>query len=156
MRRTDREVTNIKDIQTIMDKCDVIRIAIHDTIYPYIFPVNFGYAFTEDKLTLFFHSSTEGYKHKVIEKDNHVSFEMDCSHVLIPSTNGIACSASMAYESVIGQGLISPVEDDEKEMALIKILEHYHIDNKKFDSVQLAKTRVYKIEVDCFTAKRRK
>lgn len=155
MRRTDREITNVNDIKNIIDKCDVIRIAINDEIYPYIIPVNFGYEFIDDKLTLFFHSSTEGYKHKVIENDNHISFEMDCSHILMQPVDGIACSASMAYESVIGQGIVSAVGDDEKETALIKILEHYNIDDKKFNSMQLAKTKVYKIQVHCFNAKRR-
>lgn len=68
MRRRDREVTDVNDIQSIIDKCDVVRIAINDDTYPYIIPVNFGYELNGDKLTLFFHSSTEGYKHKVIEK----------------------------------------------------------------------------------------
>lgn len=155
MRRTDREITNVNDIKSIIDKCDVIRIAMNDETYPYIIPVNFGYEFIDDKLTLFFHSSTEGYKHKVIEKDNHISFEMDCSHVLMLPVDGIACSASMAYESVIGQGMVFPVGDDEKETVLIKILEHYSIGDKKFNPMQLAKTKVYKIQVNCSTAKRR-
>ena len=155
MRRTDREITNVNDIKNIIDKCDVIRIAINDEVYPYIIPVNFGYEFIDDKLTLFFHSSTEGYKHKVMENDNHISFEMDCSHILMQPVNDIACSASMAYESVIGQGAVSPVGDDEKETALIKILEHYNIVGKKFNSIQLTKTKVYKIQVHHFTAKRR-
>ena len=155
MRRIDREIKNINDIKNIVDQCDVIRIAINDEIYPYIIPVNFGYEFIDNKLTLFFHSSTEGYKHKIIEKDPHISFEMDCSHILIPPTNDVACSASMAYESVIGQGMISSIDDDEKETALIKILRHYNIDNKNFNPVQLSKTKLYKIQVHCFTAKKR-
>lgn len=156
MRRSDREVTDVKDIQNMIDKCEVVRIAINDDTYPYIIPVNFGYEFNGGRLTLFFHSSTEGYKHKVIEKNNHASFEMDCSLTLMPPINGTVCTASMAYESVIGQGEILTVDDSEKENVLEKILEHYNIHGGKFNPVSLQNTKVYKIEVQSFTAKRRK
>lgn len=102
MRRSDREVTDVNDIQSIIDKCDVVRIAINDDTYPYIIPVNFGYEFNGGRLTLFFHSSTEGYKHKVIEKNNHASFEMDCSLTLMPPINESVCTASMASLTVCG------------------------------------------------------
>ena len=42
MRRSDREVTDFCEMVSIMEKCDVCRIALHDTEYPYILPVNFG------------------------------------------------------------------------------------------------------------------
>lgn len=67
-RRSDREVTDANEILGIIDKCDVVCIAINDNTYPYIIPVNFGYEFNNGKLTLFFHSSTDGRKHKIIEK----------------------------------------------------------------------------------------
>lgn len=156
MRRSDREITDLNEIQSIIDKCNVVRIAINDDTYPYIIPVNFGYEFNSGKLTLFFHSSMEGYKHKIIEKNNHAAFEMDCSHMLMPPINNEVCTASMAYESVIGQGKISAVNDNEKEKVLCKILEHYNIHGRKFNPVSLKNTKLYQIEIQSFTAKRRK
>ncbi len=155
MRRSDREITDVNDIQSIIDKCDVIRIAINNDTYPYIIPVNFGYEFNSGKLTLFFHSSIAGCKHNIIERNNHAAFEMDCSHILMPPINGEVCTASMAYESVIGQGTILTVNDSEKERVLGKILDHYNIRGGKFNSVQLQNTKLYKIKVKSFTAKRR-
>ena len=42
MRRKDREVTDIKDIKNIIDRCDICRIALNNDGYPYILPLNFG------------------------------------------------------------------------------------------------------------------
>lgn len=156
MRRSDREVTDLNDIQGIIDRCDTVRLSINDDTYPYIIPVNFGYEFNDDKLTLFFHSSKDGHKHEIIEKNNHAAFEMDCSHIFMPPLNDEVCKASMAYESVIGQGLIFSASESEKEKMLGKILEHYNIHGGNFNPVQLENTKVYKIEVLSFTAKRRK
>ena len=42
MRRLDREVKEFKDIVSIVEKCDVCRIALNNDGYPYILPLNFG------------------------------------------------------------------------------------------------------------------
>ena len=43
MRRKDREVTEMEEIQQIFDECKVCRIGIMDENGPYIVPVNYGY-----------------------------------------------------------------------------------------------------------------
>ena len=45
MRRSDREITDLKEIVEIMRKCDVCRLALNDDGYPYIIPLNFGMCF---------------------------------------------------------------------------------------------------------------
>lgn len=62
--------------------------------------------------------------------------------MLMPPINGEVCTASMAYESVIGQGAIFLVSDSEKERALGKILEHYHIAGGNFNPNQLKNTKL--------------
>ena len=62
MRRTDRELTGISELRAILDQCDAMRIAGQDAEGFFIFPVNFGYTVEGDKLTLYFHSATEGRK----------------------------------------------------------------------------------------------
>ena len=42
MRRKDREITDFTKMLDIMRQCDVCRLAIHDTPYPYLIPMNFG------------------------------------------------------------------------------------------------------------------
>lgn len=155
MRRKDREVTNIDEIAEIMERCDVCRIAINDEVYPYILPVNFGVERDGDKFIIYIHGSKHGTKHELIKKNNKVSFEMDCSHKLIQPNGDESCTASMAYESVIGQGEMHLVPDDEKERVLAIILNHYQIEAKKFNPIHLANTAVYSIKCSSYTAKRR-
>lgn len=155
MRRKDREITNVDEIFKIMDRCDVCRIAINDDIYPYILPVNFGFERDGDGFIVYIHGSKQGRKHELIKRNNKVSFEMDCSHRLIQPNGEESCAASMAYESVIGQGEMCLLPDDEKERALSIILNHYHIEPKKFNSIHLANTAVYSIKCASYTAKRR-
>lgn len=155
MRRKDREVTNVDEIEAIMERCDVCRIAINDEVYPYILPVNFGFERDGDKFAIYIHGSRQGTKHELIKRNNRVSFEMDCQHKLILPNGDESCNASMTYESVIGQGEMSLLSDDEKERALSIILNHYHIESKKFNPIHLANTAVFSIKCSSYTAKHR-
>jgi hypothetical protein len=54
MRRSDREIPGIQEIEEIIQKADVCRIALANDNIPYIVPMNFGYVNDPDR-TLFFH-----------------------------------------------------------------------------------------------------
>lgn len=156
MRRRDREITNLDEIVEIMKRCDVCRIAINDEVYPYILPVNFGFELVDENIIIYIHGSKQGTKHTLIQKDNRVSFEMDCSHRLIQPNGEESCTSSMAYESIIGQGEIVLLIDEEKAHALTVILEHYQIEAKEFNPVHFENTIVYSIRCFSYTAKSRK
>ena len=59
MRRKDREVTEMEEIQQIFDECKVCRIGIMDENGPYIVPVNYGYVREEGKVILYIHGAKE-------------------------------------------------------------------------------------------------
>lgn len=105
MRRSDREITDKAEIIEIIEKCDVCRLALSDNNVPYVVPMNYGYEYTEGKLTLYFHGAKEGKKLEVINNNPLACFEMDCSHKLMEADE--ACDYTMEYESVIGNGIIS-------------------------------------------------
>lgn len=104
MRRSDREVYDFDEIVSIMEKCDVCRLALFDEDYPYILPLNFGMQVTGEEIELYFHGANQGKKYALIDKNNRVCFEMDCSHRLV--TDYDAGNCTMEYESVIGHGTI--------------------------------------------------
>lgn len=155
MRRKEREVSDVTAIKAILERAEVLRIALNNGMYPYVLPVNFGFTMEKEQLTLFFHGSREGTKHEIIAKDNHVTFEVDGGHKLLQSKGEESCTASFAYESVIGQGLIYQADESEKEQLLTDLLAHYKIEAKAFHPMHLANTVVYKIKVEHYTAKRR-
>lgn len=154
MRREDREITAFADIVQIMEKCDVCRLALFDEEYPYILPLNFGMQVEDEKVILYFHGATEGKKYDLIDQNNKVSFEMDCSHRLV--TDEIKRSCTMEYESVIGQGKIEMISDaEEKYEALCVLMKHYHKEDFAFNRDVILKTKVFKLTVQNMTGKKR-
>lgn len=153
MRRSDREVKKFEDIVAIMEKCDVCRIALNNDGYPYILPLNFGMRVKGEKIELYFHGAIEGTKYDLIAKDNRAGFEMDCAHKLVTETESGNCT--MEYESVIGQGHIEMISDDEKYDALCILMQHYHQEDFPFNKAVMPNTKVFKLVVEKVTGKRR-
>lgn len=154
MRRSDREITDLDNIVEIMKKCDVCRVAFFDDDYPYIVPLNFGLSYQDSKITLYFHGAREGKKLDLLRKNNKVCFEMDCSHQLV--TGDLACEYSMNYESVIGFGCLTVLENTEKRMALDAMMQQYTKNmNFTYDERALNAVTVFKLTVDQVTGKHR-
>lgn len=151
MRRADREVTEFEDIIEIIKKCDVCRIALNNENYPYILPLNFGMAVKDKMIELYFHGAMDGTKYDLIQKDNRVSFEMDCEHRLVTDEKSGSCT--MEYRSVIGQGHIEILSDEEKYEALCILMKHYHKEEFPFNKAVMSRTKVFKLVVENMTGK---
>ena len=151
MRRKDRQVTNFEDLIAIIKKCDVCRLALNQDGYPYILPLNFGLSVIDNNVELYFHGATEGTKYDLIAKDNRASFEMDCSHRLVTEIE--SCSCTMEYESIIGQGHIEMIPDEEKYDALCILMKHYHQESFPFNKEVMPKTKVFKLVVENMSGK---
>ena len=109
MRRKDREVQDLNTIRQIMYKCDVCRVAFHDSPFPYIVPMNIGIKEEGEKIILYFHCAKEGKKMDLIRKNDYVAFEMDCDHKIVLNHDDMTCT--MSYQSVVGNGILSIVVD---------------------------------------------
>lgn len=155
MRRKDREVNDISDIITIIDKCDVMRVAFVDGIMPYIVPLNFGYHLNEkSELLFYFHCAKEGRKLEIIKTNNQVCFETDCSYELIRDLN--ACNWTARYESVVGNGRLEVViDEDEKQFGMARIMEKYGFEGApEFTPAVFARTLILRLAVSQVTGKR--
>ncbi|MCI7145198.1 MAG: pyridoxamine 5'-phosphate oxidase family protein [Clostridiales bacterium] len=154
MRQQNREIKDFNEIVEVMKKCDVCRLALNDEGYPYIIPLNFGMDASDGKITLYFHSALEGYKVDLIKKDPRASFEMDCNHLLQYFEDKGYCT--MAYESVIGRGMIRILGENDKKAALQKLMAQYHSDEGAyFNPAAIDRTLVYALEVQSITGKRK-
>ena len=154
MRRKDREITHPAELLSVMERCDVCRLALNDGDYPYILPLNFGMECKTDVVTLYFHGANEGYKYEAIARDNRVSFEMDCSHRLVTDEAEGMCT--MEYDRVIGRGRIERIDDEQEKLrALRLIMSHYHRDGFPFSEAAVPRTTVLKLTVERITGKRR-
>lgn len=108
----------------------------------------------EGKIELYFHGAMEGTKYDLIEKDNRASFEMDCEHKLVTELERGNCT--MEYESVIGQGHIEMLHEDEKYDALCILMKHYHQEDFPFNKSVMPRTKVFKLVVEKVTGKVRR
>lgn len=154
MRRTDREITDTNQLEAIIKQCKVCHVAFHDDAYPYLLPLNFGYMRMGDAFMLYFHGAHEGEKHQRMQKDPRVSFAMECNMQLHEAKQG--CGFTMAYESIIGHGIMSYVADDGKHSALEAVMRQYVPDTPfTFTPPALSSVTVMQLDVQKMTGKRR-
>lgn len=154
MRRKDREVTDIKEIESILESCKTASIAMTCEGVPYIVPLSYGYELTGNQLILYFHSAKEGRKIDVLKRNPTVCFsifeEGEPVHAEMP------CNSGYYYSSVIGLGTVEFVEDaSEKQSALGKMFSHQAGKDVAFTEEQAATVCVFKVISEDFTGKRK-
>ena len=120
MRRSDREVTDPGELEDIIRRAAVCHLAMVDGDTPYVVPLNFGYAFEEGVLTLYFHSARAGRKLDILRRNAQVCFEMAIEGGLL--SNGDPCETGFAYASVIGTGLAELLEDPAAQCRALSLL----------------------------------
>lgn len=109
MRRSDREITDSSAIESFIAKEQIIRIAFYDDGDIYIVPVNYGYIRENGKYSFYFHGARAGRKFELAKSSPKVGFEIDGRYELLEAE--IACDFSAKFQSVIGTGTLSIVED---------------------------------------------
>jgi len=149
MRRKDKEIKDMEEIESIINKSNVCRIALSENNSPYIVPVCFGY---KDNC-LYFHSANEGKKIDIIKKNNKICFEFDDYSGLLISEN--PCDWDMKYYSVIGHGKASIIDDyEEKIKALNIIIEHYSESSYEFPQKFIDAVTIIKVEIENISGKK--
>ena len=108
MRRKDREITDRKVIEDFIKKEQILRVAFYDEGDIYIVPVNYGYSYDES-YTFYFHGAKAGRKYELAKKTPNVGFEIDGNYSLIGGQE--ACAYSAPFQSVIGTGTLSLVDE---------------------------------------------
>ncbi|MCP9333181.1 pyridoxamine 5'-phosphate oxidase family protein [Lentilactobacillus hilgardii] len=120
MRRTDRELTDISQIKSILADAEVIHLGIRTDRYPYVVPTNYGYEFdTNNQLTLYIHGAPVGHKRDLIAEDGRVGFAIDTDGQVLNPKDPDHDTPSFKYRSIMGYGDAKLVDDlDQKRYAL--------------------------------------
>jgi nitroimidazol reductase NimA-like FMN-containing flavoprotein (pyridoxamine 5'-phosphate oxidase superfamily) len=148
MRRKDKEITDRKEIESVVERSRVCRLAMLDGVGPYIVPLCFGYR----NNTLYFHSAADGKKIGLLRKNPRICFELDCDTEVHAGEK--ACDFSMRYKSVIGFGKVAFVEDAAaKRDALDIIMKHYADGTFDYPDASVHRISVFKVEIDVMTGK---
>jgi len=149
MRRTDKEITEQKEIDEIIKKAQVCRLAVSYEAMAYIIPMCFGYT----NRVLYFHSAQEGLKLLILRENPKASFEVEIDTQVVPSELG--CDWTMRYRSVIGFGEVEFIEELEgKREAMKIIMQQYGEEEKAIEDSALAGVTIFKLIISTMTGKK--
>lgn len=153
MRRADKEVKDLEQLEEILRACTAVRIGTRDERGMFIVPMSYGYTLEGEELTLFVHSAPEGRKVSAFRSGGEAAFEMDCGHALRPAAT--ACGHSFTYRSIMGSGTIRELtEPQEKYEALNAIMRHMTGRNWEMTEPAVARVSVFAIRAERWTGKR--
>lgn len=123
MISTEREITNFDEIDSLLGKARVCRIALFDGEYPYIVPMCFGYDLGDGKLELYFRCEEKGKKMELLKANNSAAFEIDELCEVVRSETPYGFTAR--YWSITGKGTVEFVTGIDKITGLNHILKKY-------------------------------
>lgn len=150
MRRKDRQILEKEEVDILIEGEYGTLATICEDGYPYSTPLSYVYY----NKSIYFHCAREGQKLINIDKNNKVSFSIVGKTEILPD------KFSTNYESVILFGNAKRVEGEEKEIALLKIIEKYCSqfikEGKEYISKAKNATIIIKINVDHISGKSRR
>ena len=149
MRRKEKEISDKTIMESIILRSSVCRLALSEDGRPYVVPLCFGY---KDNI-LYFHSAREGMKLDILKQNNKVCIEFDIDHEIVEADD--ACGWGMKYQSVIGFGKGSIIDDlEKKRKALDIIMQHYSRSSYEFPDSKVKKTVIIKVEIEHMTGRK--
>lgn len=154
MTRRERQVTDINEILKILDNSKVLHLGLVDGDEPYVVPMNYGYTYENDKLTIWLHCARQGRKLDVMRANPKVFFEM--GYGITPFEGEVACKYGITYSSLMGRGVATIIEDVEtKKIALSSLMKVQTGKDFTFEDRMAEVVGVVRIDVIEFTAKHR-
>ena len=149
MRRKEKEVTDKTVIKTILRNSRICTIAISDSEYAHIVPLNYGYSDN----CLWFHSAPEGRKIDLLNLSGKVSFIIEDSYRIIPSET--ACGWTTEYRSLMGTGYVEIITDNKvKKKGLDIIMAHHGAKGKMvYRDNQISAMVLLKLNIETISCK---
>lgn len=147
MRRKDRAFSEEKTREILKNGDFGVLSTVGENGYAYGIPVN--YVYVND--AIYFHCATEGYKLDNIAFNDRVSF------CVVGKTQPIPETFSYSYESVVAFGKAQEVTGEEKQQALLELVQKYSAafveKGKAYIQKDHSKTTVIKVSIEHLTGK---
>ena len=154
MTKRELQITDLKDIQAILDTAKVLRLGLAVEGEPYIVPMNYGCIMEDGKLTFYLHSALRGKKLDMIRANPRVFLELDCN--LTPFEGRVACQYGLSYSSIMARGTAVIVEDvEEKKTAMSALMKTQTGRDFSFNERLVSMVAVIRVDVSEYTAKHR-
>ncbi len=152
--RREREVTDMEEILSILDRAKVLHLGLVDGDEPYVVPMNYGYTMEDSRMTVYLHGALVGRKLELMRANPKVFFELDCD--IIPFEGKTACNYGITYASVMGRGKAVIVRDMAEKIKGLQVLMKTQTGRDFEITEKMAKVvSVIRIDVSDFTAKKR-
>lgn len=150
MRRKEKEITEVKEIEDILNKADVCRLGLCDNQQPYIVPLSFGFK----NNCLYFHCAKEGRKLDIIKQNPNVCFEAEVDTKLVYDEE--ACKCTMHYKSVIGNGVAKLIDKEADKIEALDIIMKHYINRESFEypAKAIMAVAIIKVEILEITGKK--
>ena len=154
MTKRERQITDPKQIEAILDASKVLHLGLAVDNEPYVVPLNYGYTMEDGKLVIYLHGAQRGKKLDMLRRTPRVFFEMDCDRV--PFDGVMPCQYGLVYSSIMGRGLAHIVEDvEEKKKAMTILMKTQTGKDFTFEDRLVSMVAVIRIDVAEYTAKHR-
>lgn len=153
MRRSDREITDKKIIESFIANEQILRVAFYDNGDIYIVPINYGYSYVNNKYSFYFHGAKAGRKFELSKFEPSVGFEIDGKYKLLESE--IACDFSATFQSVIGTGTLYLVDDKEEKIRGLNAIMKQTTQKAEwnYDDKMIENVAVFRLDVDKISCK---
>jgi uncharacterized protein len=138
MRRKFNEISDINEIQGILARARIGRLATHGRDgFPYITPVNYVYLHG----AIYFHCARQGEKLDNLQHDPKVCFEVD--HPLAYLDTGYdknlpVCDVGQYYQSVVIRGRAEIIEETVEKVQALNALMAVHENDPDFATITAA------------------
>ncbi|GAK51120.1 pyridoxamine 5'-phosphate oxidase-related FMN-binding [Candidatus Moduliflexus flocculans] len=152
MRRQEKAVTDIQQIEQMIRRATICRLGLSDNGKPYIVPLCFGY---ENRI-VYFHAAQAGRKLDILRNNPQVCVEFEADCELVRKEHTACCDWGMKYRSVIGFGLAEIVEDPQEKDHALQIIMRQYADSEKpftFSPTSFERTAVIRVHIDELTGK---
>jgi uncharacterized protein len=150
-RRKDRTMKSSRDIELLLERMPVGRLAVTTKDGPYVVPVN--YLFLEG--AIYFHSAPVGLKAEALRADPRVCFQVD--EVGPQVLWEVRCGISQIYKSVLCFGRAAFLEGlVEKRRILEKMVSKYvpsDYPTRPMKDQAIENTAIVKIDVEWMSGK---
>lgn len=149
-RKPKKAIQDAQEIERILDRGQVLYLAMSKDDQPYVLPFNYG----RQGGRIYLHTGRQGFKHQFLAANPRVSFAVAVDVELVPGQE--ACAWDCRYQSVVGVGRARVVEDPaERELGLRAVTAHYAGPGEQhFRPASLERACVVCVEIDALTGKR--
>ena len=157
VRRQDRICEDQALLTALLDQAEMMHVAMNDEPFPHVVPLSYGYEFVGETLKFYFHGAAAGRKVALWKKNPNVAFSIAAPGPVNFAEDPV-CHTGQDFLSILGQGVMRELPQQERHHAVEMIMRRYAHDNEKtwtFPPAMLAAMGIYEMEVVTMSAKRR-